>query len=75
MAAWTQDRVGPNRVGIPLTNIGLWGLGQPMADGVKFILKQEYTPAHVDKSVFLIAPVVILAVCSGSVRGSFRLAV
>jgi NADH-quinone oxidoreductase subunit H len=61
MAAWTQDRVGPNRVGIPLTNIGLWGLGQPMADGVKFILKQEYTPAHVDKSVFLIAPVVILA--------------
>jgi NADH-quinone oxidoreductase subunit H len=61
MAAWTQDRIGPNRVGIPLTNIGLWGLGQPMADGVKFILKQEYTPAHVDKRLFLVAPVVILA--------------
>ena len=61
MAAWTQDRIGPNRVGIPLTNIGLWGLGQPMADGVKFILKQEYTPAHVDKKLFVIAPVVILA--------------
>jgi NADH-quinone oxidoreductase subunit H len=61
MAAWTQDRVGPNRVGIPLTKIGLFGLGQPLADGVKFILKQEFTPAHVDKRLFLVAPVVILA--------------
>jgi NADH-quinone oxidoreductase subunit H len=61
MAAWTQDRIGPNRVGIPLTKIGLFGLGQPLADGVKFILKQEYTPAHVDKRLFLVAPVVILA--------------
>lgn len=61
MAAWTQDRIGPNRVGVPLTNWRLWGLGQPMADGVKFILKEEYTPAHVDKRLFVIAPVVILA--------------
>src|SRR5262252_3901175 len=44
MAAWTQDRIGPNRVGIPLTNIRLWGLGQPLADGLKFIFKEEYTP-------------------------------
>jgi NADH-quinone oxidoreductase subunit H len=41
MAAWCQDRVGPNRVGIPLTRIRLWGLGQPLADGVKFILKES----------------------------------
>ncbi len=66
MAAWTQDRVGPNRVGAPLSLFGfkdlfLFGLGQPAADGVKFILKQEYTPAHVDKRLFVIAPVVILA--------------
>jgi NADH-quinone oxidoreductase subunit H len=61
MAAWTQDRIGPNRVGIPLTKIGLFGLGQPLADGVKFILKQEYTPAHVEKRLFLLAPIVILA--------------
>ena len=31
MAAWVQDRKGPNRVGIPLTKIRLFGLGQPMA--------------------------------------------
>ena len=61
MAAWTQDRIGPNRVGIPLTNIRLWGLGQPLADGLKFILKEEYTPAHVDKRLYTLAPLAILA--------------
>src|SRR4051812_14838998 len=66
MAAWTQDRIGPNRVGAPLSLFGLkdlslFGLGQPAADGVKFILKQEYTPSHVEKRLFIIAPVVILA--------------
>lgn len=61
MAAWVQDRVGPNRVGMPLTTWRLWGLGQPLADGVKFIMKEEYTPSHVDRRLFLIAPVVILA--------------
>ena len=29
IAAWVQDRLGPNRVGIPLTKIRLFGLGQP----------------------------------------------
>ncbi|HMC11471.1 MAG TPA: NADH-quinone oxidoreductase subunit NuoH [Pirellulaceae bacterium] len=61
MAAWTQDRIGPNRVGIPLTNIRLWGLGQPLADGLKFIFKEEYTPSHVDKRLFTLAPLAILA--------------
>ncbi len=60
MAAWVQDRIGPNRVGIPLTRIRLFGLGQPLADGVKFIMKEEYTPAHVDKRLFVLAPIVIL---------------
>jgi len=60
MAAWVQDRVGPNRVGIPLTKIRMFGLGQPLADGVKFIMKEEYTPAHVDKRLFVLAPIVIL---------------
>ncbi|NQT41473.1 MAG: NADH-quinone oxidoreductase subunit H, partial [Planctomycetes bacterium] len=31
MAAWIQDRRGPNRVGIPLTKIRIFGLGQPIA--------------------------------------------
>jgi NADH-quinone oxidoreductase subunit H len=61
MAAWTQDRIGPNRVGIPLTNIRLWGLGQPLADGLKFIFKEEYTPAQVDRRLYTLAPLVILA--------------
>src|SRR5580658_1929985 len=61
IAAWVQDRLGPNRVGIPLTKIRLFGLGQPLADGVKFILKEDYTPAQVDKILFTAAPLSILA--------------
>jgi NADH-quinone oxidoreductase subunit H len=61
MAAWVQDRKGPNRVGIPLTDIKMFGLGQPLADGLKFIFKEEYTPSHVDKALFAVAPIVILA--------------
>ena len=61
MAAWVQDRRGPNRVGIPLTKLKMFGLGQPLADGVKFITKEEYTPAHVDKFIYILAPISILA--------------
>ncbi len=61
MAAWVQDRKGPNRVGIPLTKLRLFGLGQPLADGLKFIFKEEYTPSHVDKALYILAPVAILA--------------
>lgn len=60
VAAWVQDRRGPNRVGIPLTKIRLFGLGQPLADGVKMILKEEYTPGHVDSRLFTLAPLVIM---------------
>ena len=68
IAAWVQDRRGPNRVGLPLSLINrrwkdlrLFGLGQPAADGVKFIMKEEYTPAHVDQRLFVLAPISILA--------------
>jgi NADH-quinone oxidoreductase subunit H len=61
MAAWVQMRRGPNRVGIPLTRIRLFGLGQPLADGIKIVTKEDYTPAHVDKALFVLAPIVILA--------------
>lgn len=61
MAAWVQDRLGPNRVGIPLTKVRLFGLGQPLADGLKFILKEEITPHQVDRVVYTVAPIVILA--------------
>lgn len=54
VAAYMQDRLGPNRV-------GPWGLLQPLADGLKFILKEEIVPAGADRALFLIAPVSILA--------------
>jgi NADH-quinone oxidoreductase subunit H len=61
IAAWVQDRKGPNRVGIPLTKIRLFGLGQPLADGLKIILKEDFTPSHVDRVLYAAAPLVILA--------------
>lgn len=62
VSAIIQDRVGPNRVGLPLTLFGakkdfkFLGLFQPMADGLKFFLKEEFTPAHVKKFYFWLAP-------------------
>jgi NADH-quinone oxidoreductase subunit H len=59
MAAWIQDRRGPNRVGIPLTRIRMFGLGQPLADGAKFLFKEEVTPAQVDRFLYWLAPIAI----------------
>jgi NADH-quinone oxidoreductase subunit H len=59
IAAWVQDRRGPNRVGIPLTKIRLFGLGQPIADGVKLLLKEQLLPSRADKALFIIAPLSI----------------
>lgn len=51
VAAFAQDRLGPNRV-------GPGGLLQPIADGGKFFLKEEVIPTHVDKVFYLLAPAV-----------------
>jgi len=59
IAAWVQDRLGPNRVGIPLTKMRMFGLGQPIADGVKLLFKEQLTPSHVDRALFLAAPILI----------------
>ncbi|MDH3584059.1 MAG: NADH-quinone oxidoreductase subunit H [Phycisphaerae bacterium] len=61
LASWSQDRIGPNRVGlwfkIPGLPRHLWGLGQPIADGLKMLMKEDYTPGNVDRGLFLAAPV------------------
>ena len=64
VSAAIQDRVGPNRTGFPTTLLGfkkdlqlfLGGLGQPIADAVKFILKEDFTPGGVKKFYFWLAP-------------------
>jgi NADH-quinone oxidoreductase subunit H len=49
VSAWMQDRLGPNRV-------GPGGLGQPLADGIKNILKEETNPAEANAVFFTLAP-------------------
>lgn len=62
ISAYIQDRLGPNRVGfdfgLPFLKFlrGALGLGQPLADGLKFLLKEDYAPSRVDKYLFTIAP-------------------
>src|SRR3982750_2961390 len=49
VSALIQDRLGPNRVGPA-------GLFQPIADAVKFLLKEDFTPAHVNTFYYWLAP-------------------
>jgi len=52
-SAYIQDRLGPNRA-------GPWGLLQPIADGLKFLLKEDYMPTGADKVLFTLAPCAII---------------
>jgi NADH-quinone oxidoreductase subunit H len=68
ISAFIQDRVGPNRVTFPLassvpvvgsflTRLGFW---QPIADGLKAILKEDFTPSYVRTVYFWLAPALVL---------------
>jgi NADH-quinone oxidoreductase subunit H len=49
ISALIQDRLGPNRVGPA-------GLFQPIADAAKFLLKEDFTPRHVNTFYYWLAP-------------------
>src|SRR5512137_109846 len=53
LSAAIQNRHGPNRVGI-------FGLLQPAADAVKAFLKEDFTPGHVKKVYFWLAPAIVM---------------
>ena len=54
VSAMIQDRLGPNRV-------GHFGLLQPIADAVKLLLKEDFTPASVNKFSYWLAPACAMA--------------
>ena len=69
ISASILDRVGANRVVLPwvssvpligpfLTRLGFW---QPIADGLQAFLKEDFTPSHVRKAYFWLAPAITLA--------------
>jgi NADH-quinone oxidoreductase subunit H len=59
--ARVQNRPGPNRVGIPLTKFKMFGLGQPLADGIKMLTKEDIVPRAADRLLHFLAPVALLA--------------
>jgi NADH-quinone oxidoreductase subunit H len=54
VAAWLQDRVGPNRA-------GPWGLLQPLADGGKLFAKEEFFPNTPNKFLFVVGPAIAMS--------------
>src|ERR1043166_9299413 len=68
ISAFIQDRVGPNRTAPPLaakipvlgrllTRLGIF---QPLADILKSVLKEDFTPASVRKAYFWLAPAITM---------------
>ena len=60
VVAHMQNRWGPSRVG----PFGIW---QPLADGLKFIFKEDLTPPYVNKPLYLLAPIIALVTALTSI--------
>src|SRR6201993_104230 len=60
VVAHMQNRWGPSRVG----PFGIW---QPLADGLKFIFKEDLSPPYANKTLYLMAPVIALVTALTSV--------
>jgi NADH-quinone oxidoreductase subunit H len=74
VAAWSQDRIGPNRTNFSFGQDNIWralkldfmnkmfffGLGQALADGIKLLFKEDYTPPHVERVLFCLAPILVM---------------
>lgn len=62
VAAWLQDRIGPDRA-------GPWGIFQPLADAGKMFFKEDFIPAKADKWLFILGPGIAMftALLTGSV--------
>lgn len=60
VAAWIQNRVGPNRTNLSFGLLPFkgthFGLGQALADGMKLFFKEDYSPPKTERTLFLLAP-------------------
>ena len=56
-----QNRPGPKRTGLPFLPFTLAGLGQPLADGIKMLTKEDIVPHSADRVLHTLAPIAMLA--------------